>query len=70
MFYRALVCLCALLAFIGLGVWVATMLPAVTLPLSGAGIGAGLGLVATLLLLHYSDPPSNRRPGMPGPHTS
>lgn len=49
--YRVIVSVCALLAFIGLGAWLALALP-VPLAGAGAGIGAGIGVVAVLLLVH------------------
>lgn len=50
--YRVIVCVCAFLAFVGLGVWLAWMLPDSGLASTGTSIGAGLGIVVVLLLLH------------------
>jgi sterol desaturase/sphingolipid hydroxylase (fatty acid hydroxylase superfamily) len=49
--YRVVVSVCALLAFIGLGVWVSLMLPESFVAPMGAGVGAGIGVVVVLLLL-------------------
>lgn len=58
--YRVIVCVCAFLAFVGLGVWMAWLLPHSAIAPVGAGLGAGLGVVAVLLLLH--DAPDPDRP--------
>lgn len=50
--YRVIVSVCALLAFVGLGAWLAVTLPVPLLASAGAGIGAGIGAVAVLLLVH------------------
>lgn len=50
--YRVIVCACAFLAFVGLGVWLAWLLPDSALASTGTSIGAGLGIVVVLLLLH------------------
>ena len=50
--YRVIVCVCAFLAFVGLGVWLAWLLPDSALASTGTSIGAGLGIVVVLLLLH------------------
>lgn len=50
--YRLVVSLCALVAFIGVGAWFSYSLHGPVLATTGAGVGAALGAVATLLLLH------------------
>lgn len=50
--YRVIVSVCALLAFVGVGAWLAFTLPVPLLAGAGAGIGAGIGVVAVLLLVH------------------
>lgn len=50
--YRVIVSASALLACIGVGAWLANMLPGPLLAGAGAGIGAGCGAVAALLLTH------------------
>lgn len=52
--YRVVVATVALLAFVGIGAWISLVLPESFVPLMGAGIGAGIGAVAVLLLLHDS----------------
>ena len=49
--YRVIVCVCAFLAFVGLGVWLAWLLPDSALASTGTSFGAGLGIVVVLLLL-------------------
>lgn len=56
--YRVIVSACAFLAFVGLGVWSAWMLPDSALASIGTGLGAGLGIVVVLLLLHVPHPPA------------
>jgi uncharacterized membrane protein len=50
--YRIIVSACALLACVGLGAWLAFTLPLPLLAGVGASIGAGIGVVAVLLLTH------------------
>ena len=50
--YRVVVSVCALLAFVGLGVWTTWLAPDSALASLGTGLGAGLGIVAVVLLLH------------------
>ena len=50
--YRIIVSVCALLACVGLGAWLASTLPVPLLAGVGASIGAGIGVVAVLLLTH------------------
>ena len=50
--YRIIVSACALLACVGLGAWLAFTLPVPLLAGAGASIGAGIGVVAVLLLTH------------------
>ena len=50
--YRIIVAVCAVLAFIGLGAWLAHTLPIPLQAAAGAGIGAGIGMVAVLGILH------------------
>lgn len=60
--HRWVVCALALLACIGLGAWLAFTLPIPLLATAGAGIGAALGCVVVMLLLHDGDghPPTAR----------
>jgi hypothetical protein len=51
--HRWIVCLLALVASIGLGAWLAVMLPVPLIATAGAAIGAALGAVLVLLLLHH-----------------
>jgi len=51
--YRVIVCTCAFLAFVGLGVWAARLMPESALASAGTGLGTGLGIVVVLLLLHH-----------------
>jgi hypothetical protein len=48
--YRIIVSVCVLLACVGLGAWLAYTLPVPLLAGAGASIGAGIGVVAVLLL--------------------
>ena len=50
--YRWLISAIALLVCIGLGAWLAYLLPIPLLARAGAGIGAALGVVVVVLLLH------------------
>jgi hypothetical protein len=52
--YRWIVCVLALLACVGLGAWLAFKLP-VSLITGGAAIGAALGVVVVMLVLHDGD---------------
>lgn len=49
--YRFVVAACALVAFIGVGAWAGLSIDTV-LPSTGVLVGATLGVVASLLLLH------------------
>lgn len=62
MFYRVAVSICALCAFVGLGIWGAAKLSVAFLPLAGAGVGAALGVIAVLVLLHDFDGARSRAP--------
>jgi ABC-type Fe3+-siderophore transport system permease subunit len=60
--YRVIVAVCAVLAFIGLGAWLAYTLPIPLQAPAGAGIGAGIGVVAVLGILHdfhHRHPPAH-----------
>jgi len=57
--YRVIVCVCAFLAFVGLGVWTAWLMPESSLASAGSGLGAGLGIVVVLLLLHDARGPGH-----------
>lgn len=61
-FYRVTVSVCALLAFVGIGAWISYLMPGTALASIGTSIGAGLGVVAVMLLLHepHQDPRSQR----------
>ncbi len=59
--YRVVVCVFAFLTFVGVGVWLAWLLPDSSIASIGASLGAGLGIVAVLLLLH-----DGRDPDHPG----
>lgn len=48
--YRVIVSVCAVLACVGLGAWLAHTLPIPLVAGAGAGIGAGIGVVVVLLL--------------------
>ena len=50
--YRIIVAVCAVLAFIGLGAWLAFTLPIPLQAAAGAGIGAGFGVVVVLGAFH------------------
>ena len=50
--YRWVVCILALVACIGAGAWLAFTLPIPLLAAGGAGIGAALGVVLVILVLH------------------
>lgn len=50
--YRVIVSAFAFLAFVGLGVWLAWLMPESALASAGTSLGAGLGIVVVLLLLH------------------
>ena len=52
--YRAIVSVCTLLLFAGLGTWLSFLMPESQLAEIGTGIGLGLGVVAVLLLTHDS----------------
>ncbi len=61
--HRWLVCALALLACVGAGAWLAATLPGPVVAATGAGIGAALGLVVVLLVLHDERvPPEAGRP--------
>ncbi len=50
--HRWIVCVLALVTCIGVGAWLAFTLPIPVLAGSGAAVGAALGVVVVLLLLH------------------
>ena len=50
--YRIVVIGCALVTCIGVGAWLATMLPGPMLAGGGAGVGAGFGALLALVLVH------------------
>jgi hypothetical protein len=54
-FYRIVVSLCALLACVGIGAWLAYVLPVTAVASTGAGIGLGIGAIVVILLLHDFD---------------
>ena len=56
-----LVSLLALVACIGAGAWLAFTLPVPVLATSGAAIGAALGVVLVILVLHDGDGPARTR---------
>ncbi|MGZ8743916.1 MAG: hypothetical protein ACXWXO_13445 [Nocardioides sp.] len=61
-FYRVIVSVCALVSFIGIGAWLGHLLPETVLASVGTGIGAGLGVVAIMLLVHdFAHPRGARR---------
>lgn len=60
-FYRVFVALCALLVFVGIGAWLAAVLPVSTVASTGAGIGLGIGAIVVILLLHDFDDRGSRR---------
>jgi hypothetical protein len=51
-FYRVTVAVCTFLAFVGLGLWAALLMPETVFASIGTGLGAGLGVVAVFLVLH------------------
>lgn len=53
--HRWVVCVLALLACIGLGAWLAFTLPVPLIATAGAGIGAALGCLLVVLVLHDGD---------------
>jgi membrane protein YdbS with pleckstrin-like domain len=55
--HRWIVCALALVACIGVGAWLAFTLPVPVLAGSGATVGAALGLVVVLLVLHDGEGP-------------
>lgn len=58
--YRVIVCLCAFGASVGLGVWAAWLLPGSALAEIGSGVGAALGIIVVLLLLHDPHDPGQQ----------
>ena len=66
--YRVIVAVVALLAFGGLGAWLANTLPIQHVARAGVGIGAALGILVVALLLHGSTSPTPRNPGLRRPH--
>ena len=52
--YRWVVAVCALTAFVGLGAWAAYYLPVPLLVQGGAVVGAVVGTLVVLLLVHDS----------------
>ena len=59
--YRWIVCVLALVACVGVGAWLAAMLPVPFVATSGAVIGAALGVVLVMLVLHDGDGPARTR---------
>jgi hypothetical protein len=59
--YRLLVALAALAVFVGVGAWVTfTIAGPTVLTSTGASIGAGIGAIVALLLLHDFSHPHRR----------
>ncbi|MGZ4437167.1 MAG: hypothetical protein ACXVYY_20240 [Oryzihumus sp.] len=58
--YRLVVTLCALVAFMGLGAWVAYTLDLPVVVGVGAEIGAALGAIAAAVLVHQPHPRAAR----------
>ena len=59
--YRLVVSVLALLAFVGVGAWLAFTLPVAVLAPTGAMIGAMLGALVVLGMLHEDTPPARAR---------
>lgn len=59
--YRVVVCAFAFLSFVGLGLWLAQLMPESALASIGTSLGAGLGIVVVLLLLHDARPGTGGR---------
>jgi hypothetical protein len=59
--YKVVVCACALLSFVGLGVWFQHLMPDSLVASAGIGAGLGLGVVVVLLLLNDTTPHNGRR---------
>lgn len=59
--YRVVVCLCAFGAFVGVGVWLAWLMPDSVLASVGTGLGAGLGIAVAVLLAHDPRHPGDAR---------
>jgi hypothetical protein len=59
--YRLVVSVLALLAFVGVGAWLAFTLPVAVLAPTGAMIGAMLGALVVLGMLHEDTPPERAR---------
>ncbi len=59
--YRWIVCVLALVASIGVGAWLAFTLPIPFIATSGAVIGAVLGVVLVMLVLHDGGAPARTR---------
>jgi uncharacterized protein (DUF58 family) len=60
--YRIVVFACALVACVGVGAWLASMLPGAMLGTRGAGIGAVFGALLAVLLLYPFDRPRSGAP--------
>jgi hypothetical protein len=60
-FYKVVVCACALLSFVGVGVWLGHLMPDTLAASVGLGVGLGLGVVAVLLLLNDTTPHGGHR---------
>ena len=58
--YRLIVSVLALLAFVGVGAWLAFTLPVAVIAPTGAMIGAVLGALVVLGMLHEDAPPPSR----------
>lgn len=68
-FYRVVVSVCALLTFVGIGTWVSFLVPGTAAASIGSGVGAGLGVIAVLLLLHDTHRrPTTHRVRVRSPH--
>lgn len=55
--YRVVVIACALVACVGVGAWLASVLPGPMLATGGAGVGALFGALLALLLIYPFDGP-------------
>lgn len=58
--YRLIVSVLALLAFVGVGAWLAFTLPIAVVAPTGAMIGAMLGALVVLAMLHEDAPRPSR----------
>ena len=60
--YRIVVIACALVTCVGVGAWLAAMLPGPMLAGGGAGLGAVFGALLAVLLVHPVDRPRSSAP--------